>query len=104
MTPHISDDGNITIKLNPAEVSDLVSISEDGLPTINKRAVNTTVMVKDREAVVIGGLVRSRKIDKISRIPILGYIPLINWLFSSVEKVTENVEVLIIIIPTILAG
>ncbi|MFZ3123123.1 MAG: hypothetical protein WA104_07195 [Thermodesulfovibrionales bacterium] len=100
--PFISDDNLITVKIKPAEVSDFVETGKEGLPMINKRSVTTTVVVKDNETIVIGGLLRKKEVDKVSRVPVLGYIPILNILFSKTEKITEDSEVLILITPRIL--
>lgn len=99
--PLISDEDNILVKIKPAEVSDFIEVGKDGLPMINKRSVNTTVVVKNQETIVIGGLIRKREIEKVSRVPILGYIPILNFIFSKTEKITEDSEVLILITPRI---
>jgi len=99
--PYVSDDNTILVKIKPAEVSDFVETASNGLPLINKRSVNTTVVVKDRETIAIGGFLKKREINKISRVPILGYIPILNLFFSKKEKVTEDSEVLILITPQI---
>ncbi|NCS68192.1 hypothetical protein GW777_07515 [Candidatus Peregrinibacteria bacterium] len=100
--PFISDDNLITVKIKPAEVSDFVETGKEGLPMINKRSVTTTVVVKDNETIVIGGLLRKKEVDKVSRVPVLGYIPILNILFSKTEKITEDSEVLILITSRIL--
>ncbi len=100
--PLISEDNTILVKIKPAEVSDFIETGKDGLPIINKRSVATTVMVKNQETIVIGGLIRKREVEKVSRFPILGYIPLLNLIFSKREKIVEDSEVLILITPRII--
>jgi Type II secretory pathway, component PulD len=100
--PLISEDNTILVKIKPAEVSDFIETGKDGLPIINKRSVATTVMVKNQETIVIGGLIRKREIEKVSRIPVLGYIPILNLIFSKREKIVEDSEVLILITPRII--
>ncbi len=102
IVPFISEDNEIMIKIKPAEVSDFVGIGTGDLPLINKRSVTTSVMVKNAETIVIGGLLRKRDVNRISRVPVLGYIPVLNVFFSKIEKVTEDSEVLILITPRIL--
>ncbi|MEW6675933.1 MAG: secretin N-terminal domain-containing protein [Nitrospirota bacterium] len=102
IVPFISEDNTIMVKIKPAEVSDFVETGTEGLPLINKRSVNTTVVVKNNETIIIGGLIRKRDIDKISRVPVLGYIPILNIFFSKTEKTSEDSEVLIMITPRIL--
>jgi len=103
IAPYISDNNTILVKIKPAEVSDFIlETGKDGLPMINKRSVTTTVVVNNNETIVLGGLLRKREVDKISRIPILGYIPILNIFFSKIEKISEDSETLILITPRIL--
>ncbi|MEW6378675.1 MAG: hypothetical protein AB1611_03585 [bacterium] len=99
--PFVSEDNTITVKIKPAEVSDFVETGANGLPLINKRSVTTTVVVNDQETITIGGFLKKREIDKITRVPILGYIPILNLIFSKKDKITEDSEVLILITPRI---
>ncbi|MFA5354993.1 MAG: hypothetical protein WC291_12250, partial [Thermodesulfovibrionales bacterium] len=100
--PYISDDNSILVKINPAEVSDFVETDNQGLPVINRRSVHTTVVVRDNETIAIGGLIKKRELDKISRVPVLGHIPILNFFFSKTEKASEDTEILILITPKIL--
>jgi type IV pilus assembly protein PilQ len=100
--PFISDDNTILVRIKPAEVSDFIGTGKDGLPTINRRSVATTVNVNNNDTIVIGGLLREREVERISRIPVLGYIPILNIFFSRTEKISEDSEVLIMITPRIL--
>jgi type IV pilus assembly protein PilQ len=102
MVPFISDDDTILVKIKPAEVSDFVETGKDSLPTINRRTVTTAVVVKNNETIIIGGLLRKREVDKTSRVPILGYIPILNIFFSKTEKISEDSETLVLITPRIL--
>ncbi|MCL6584381.1 MAG: hypothetical protein K6U11_12185 [bacterium] len=99
--PFVSEDNTITVKIKPAEVSDFVETGSGGLPLINKRSVTTTVVVNDQETIAIGGFLKKREITKVSRVPILGYIPILNLIFSRKEKLSEDAEVLILITPKI---
>ena len=50
-------------------------------PTTSKRSAKTTVVAKDQETVVIGGIMQDRTIESVSKVPILGDIPLLGHLF-----------------------
>ena len=102
ITPYIANTGEITVEIEP-EVSDVnVEGSEEGLPIIVKRNVNTKVRVKDGETVVIGGLTHKNEYIRTSHVPILGYIPIVGTLFSAKKKVVEETEVVVFITPKIL--
>jgi len=107
LTPAIRGD-TVQIQIEKAEVSeDVRSIDADQqltnnpYPIINRRNVTTTVQVKDRQTIVIGGLVGRQDVDRESRIPILGDLPLIGGLFRKIERQQQDSEVAIFISPQI---
>ena len=102
MTPHIGTEGEITLEVSP-EVSDVVGVGAEGLPKITRRRATTTVRVKDGGTVVIGGMVTSTMQDRVSKVPLLGDIPVLGHLFKSTEARENTRDVLIFITPRILA-
>jgi general secretion pathway protein D len=66
-------------------------------PTTTKRSTKTSVVVKDNQTVVIGGLMQEREEENINKIPLLGDIPILGWLFKnkSVDKTKTNLLVFI---------
>ncbi len=102
ITPYVSENGDITVEIQP-EVSDVtVEATEDRLPVITKRQVNTKVRVKDGETVIIGGLTNQTEFERVTRVPVLGYIPIIGFFFKNKKKTVEETEVVIFITPSIL--
>ena len=102
ITPYISENGEITVEIQP-EVSDVtVEATEERLPVITKRQVNTKVRVKDGETVIIGGLTNQTEFERVTRVPILGYIPIIDLFFKNKKKIVEETEVVVFITPSIL--
>jgi type II secretory pathway component GspD/PulD (secretin) len=101
ITPYVADNGDITLVAEPV-VSDVVGQGMDALPIVSKRQAKTKVVVKDGEEVVIGGLTLSNEHLVQTRIPFLGSIPIIGFLFSNTRKVTAMSEVVIVIIPHLL--
>lgn len=99
-TPKVSDNGEIVLKIEP-EVSDAVEAA-DGLPIVNTRRVATTVMVRDGETLVIGGLKLESEYESKSKFPILGDLPVLGLLFSSTKKASMETETVILISPTII--
>jgi general secretion pathway protein D len=103
ITPQISSDDNVRLEINQ-EISDVVDASATnaaGLIT-NKRTANTTVVVKDRETMVIGGLIRDNVTSAESKVPLLGDIPLIGWLFKYRTTKVEKTNLMIFITPYII--
>jgi len=89
------------------KVGDVVIILEamkmENEITSNRDGKVAEVRVKDGDTVVIGGLTHQNEFERISRIPILGYIPVVNLLFMDKKKIVEETEVVVFITPTILS-
>lgn len=73
-----------------------------GRPTTTRSAV-TEVMVRDRDTVAMGGLLRDREIISNSKVPVLGDIPVLGWLFKNKSRSIEKVNLLFFMTPRILA-
>jgi len=103
IVPYVSDRGEITVEIQP-EVSDVVgATSEGGLPVVSKRSVSTKIRVKDGETIVIGGLLQKNESMIKRKIPLLGDIPILGYLFSKTDKRIEEVETVVFITPRILS-
>ncbi|RKY21865.1 MAG: hypothetical protein DRQ55_02760 [Planctomycetota bacterium] len=99
--PFIGDDGFVRLEIHPERSSGVVDPTT-GLPTESTSEVTTNVMVRDDETVVIGGLIETREVQSIRRVPFLGYLPWVGWMFSSEETAVERREVVIMLTPHIL--
>ncbi len=105
LTPHIRGD-MVTIDIEKAEVSEDIRTANaeaalNQYPVINRRSVSTTVTVKDGRTIVIGGLVQRETVDRENRIPFLGQIPILGYLFKTTQQQTRDVEVVIFLSPRI---
>ncbi|MBW2526421.1 MAG: type II secretion system secretin GspD, partial [Deltaproteobacteria bacterium] len=101
VTPHINDSDFIRMELIE-EISDAGSPSGAlGAVPINKRTANTTVVVRDQQTVVIGGLVRESQIEGKTKVPILGDIPVLGILFRQSLTQTQKTNLLLILTPHI---
>ncbi len=106
VTPRINPDGFVKLEVNP-EISALddstVPISEGvNAIIVNSRSAETTVTVQDGHTIIIGGLITTTDRDRLNKVPFLGDIPGLGWLFRSTRKVKERTELLIILTPTVL--
>jgi general secretion pathway protein D len=70
-------------------------------PTTTKRSMETTTVAKDKQTLVIGGLVRDDLVINEKKIPFLGDIPFIGWLFKSQSRVSVKLNLLVFLTPTI---
>ncbi len=66
-----------------------------------KRSAQTSVVVKNNQTVVIGGLIQNRNTNNASKVPLLGDIPLIGWLFKSTRDQNQKTNLLVFITPYI---
>ncbi|MFP5385221.1 MAG: type II secretion system secretin GspD [Bacteriovoracia bacterium] len=73
-----------------------------GLPTTTRTAI-TEVMVRDRDTIAMGGLLRDREIVSNNKVPLLGDIPVLGWLFKNKSRRVEKVNILFFMTPKILA-
>jgi len=71
-------------------------------PTTAKRSVKTKVVVKDQSTIVIGGLVQDRNVTSVSKVPLLGDIPILGWAFRSTNIVKKKTNLLLLLTPYII--
>lgn len=104
LTPHVIPGGMVRMELNPSieAVTSQATTENQFTPTIAKRTANTTVTVPDGQTIVIAGLTRKDQQTVDRRIPLLGDIPLLGWLFRYQSHVTRRTNLLILVTPTIL--
>ena len=91
----------ITVYVKP-EVGDVIGEGREGLPEISKRSASTSVRVKDGETFTIGGLNIQEKRIRRRKIPLLGHIPILGYLFRYDEREVRDTEIVIFITPHIL--
>ncbi len=88
---------NITTKSRELDWANQV----DNIPAITNKSINTTVIVKDKATVVLGGLVNSQNAKDIDKIPVLGNIPVLGFLFKSTSFIEGKSELVFFITPEI---
>lgn len=107
ITPTINEDGFVTMKVKPeisSVVDTLVTNQGNSIPIIDTSMAETTVMVKDGQTIIIGGLRKEEKTNASDQVPFLGNIPGIGFFFKSSQKKTERTELLIMMTPHIVSG
>ncbi|MFC1792757.1 type II secretion system protein GspD [Planctomycetota bacterium] len=104
VTPHVA--GNDMLRLNIApEFSVLVTrvqIASSNVPVVDTRKVNTIALVKNGQAVVLGGLKKKETSMQVNKVPILGDIPILGHLFRFEGEATANTELVVFITPHII--
>lgn len=103
LIPHVTPDDRIQMELHPTieAVLDPGTTTPNLTPTIARREVSTTVTVPDGRMIVIAGLTREDKIKNDKRVPFLGSIPLLGWLFRTTSESMEKKNMLIFVTPRI---
>ena len=100
VTPNITPDGQIImdIKINKDSVNSDCRATE---PCINTQRLNTNVMVEDGGTLILGGIYREENSEGVSKVPLLGDIPVVGNLFKSKTRSDKKTELLIFITPRI---
>jgi type IV pilus assembly protein PilQ len=102
VTPHITPDDRIRMDLEIKKDSPDFSRSVLGVPPLETRAIETTVLIDNGETVVLGGVFERTTSDNLEKVPLFGDIPYVGALFRKNEKRDENKELLIFVTPKIL--
>jgi type II secretory pathway component GspD/PulD (secretin) len=107
VTPTINDDGYVTMKIKP-EISNvarpLVTPTGNEIPIIDTTLAETSIMVKDGTTIIIGGLRQNKKNKTVNKLPIVGSIPLIGFLFRNTSENISRVELVVFITPYVITG
>lgn len=106
ITPEISDDKTITLKINPSLSETTSAISSSELrtypPNLTRRQLASVVTVKDGNRIILGGLINNKNTTDTNQVPVLGSIPILGYLFKRDESVKTTEELIIIIEPHII--
>ena len=110
ITPEISDNKTITLKINPSlsetrqDMSNETSSGRNMPPDLDRRQLSSVVTVKDGHRIILGGLINTKNVLDADSIPILGKIPILGGLFSYEKKSKYIQELVIIIEPKIISN
>ncbi|WP_242342625.1 type IV pilus secretin PilQ [Anaeromyxobacter terrae] len=103
VTPHVSADGSILLKIKATNNQPNPQLTgANGQPSISKREAETEVLVKDGETTVIGGIYTRQTSNRTSEVPFLGKLPLLGYFFRNTSEQDDHTELLIFITPRIL--
>ena len=104
ITPQISEGEYVKLDIEQ-EISDVKGDKGQAADIVTtKRSAKTSVVVKDKETVVIGGLIQDQDQETINKIPILGDIPILGWLFKYKHKERKKTNLMIVLTPRIVRG
>ncbi|MCS3847013.1 type IV pilus assembly protein PilQ [Xanthomonas campestris] len=105
VTPTITNDNRVFLNMNVKkdEVDELIELPNYGtVPSINRREINTAVLVDDGQTVVIGGVYEFSDRSSVNKVPFLGDVPFLGNLFKSRGRSKDKAELLIFITPKVL--
>ena len=102
VTPHITPDGSVMMKIKASNNSPGAVPTGGTAPAINKKEATTELIVHSGETTVIGGIYIDNDTENNSGVPFLVDIPVLGWLFKSNTKSKLKTELLIFITPRIL--
>jgi hypothetical protein len=102
ITPQINAGDYLTLEIDQ-KINELKEgQGQSSQPNTTNREAKTTAIVKDGQTIVIGGIMRDRTIVNETKVPFLGDIPILGWLFKSRSKSTDKVNLLLFITPHII--
>jgi general secretion pathway protein D len=99
--PHIGAGEDIRLEVNQT-AEELAGTSSSAGPITSTRSQKTTVVAKNEETIVLGGIMQDRELEHVSKIPVLGDIPLLGQLFRSTSKTKTKVNLLVFLTPHII--
>jgi type IV pilus assembly protein PilQ len=102
VTPHVTAEGSILMKLNVnRDEPDFNNRGARGDPTILKRHAETELLIEDGKTVVLGGIYTRNYGKSFNQVPFFSKIPVIGWLFKKRTDTDRRTELLIFITPRI---
>lgn len=105
ITPHVTEGRlvrmNLSLEVTNIDLASTLTTSTT-LPVTKKRTVDTTVIVKDSQTVVIGGLIDESTTMNQTKVPVLGDIPILGWLFRSKKESNAKTNLYIFLTPRVI--
>ena len=99
--PQINESDYVRLEVDE-QTEEIASTDKQLGPTTSKRTAKTTVVAKDQETVVLGGLIQERALKGVTKIPLLGSLPLIGWLFRNEQVKKTKTNLLLFLTPYII--
>ena len=102
VTPQINEGNAINLAIDQS----IDSLSASALNAVdlvtNKRSIKTSILVEDGQMIVLGGLIKDDLKDTTQKVPLLGDIPVLGWLFTSKSTTKEKTNLMVFLRPTII--
>jgi type IV pilus assembly protein PilQ len=102
VTPHVTQDGSVQLKIDATNNQPNPGFTgSNGQPSITKKEAHTSVLVKDGDTTVIGGIYTRATGQNESIVPVLGKIPVLGYFFRHRSETDSRTELLIFVTPHI---
>ena len=98
--PHIGDGDDIRLEINQS-AEELAGSTTSAGPITSTRTQKTSVVAKNEETLVLGGIMQDRELEQVSKTPLLGDIPLLGMLFRNTTKTKTKVNLVVLLTPHI---
>lgn len=106
ITPEINSNGMVTLKINPS-ISDTIDVVKNNSgartipPDLVRRQIASVIKVKDGQHAILGGLISSKTGTEVAKVPLLGDLPLLEYMFKKEKRINTVEELVLIITPHI---
>ena len=107
VTPTIAQDGYVQLKIRPevsSKTGTLTTPSKNEIPIVETSEAETSLVIKDGAALILGGLIKEEKLKDHQRIPLLGDLPGLGLFFRSTKETTKKTELMVFLTPRIVTG
>jgi len=101
ITPAINASNMVRLKIEQ-QIQDVGDKDPQLGPTWTKRKIKTTVVVRDQQSIVIGGLISDRVSYSESKVPLLGDIPILGYLFKYTKRAKQKTNLLVLLTPYVI--
>ena len=101
ITPTIGADGSILAELHP-EYSQVQGLTSQGMPIVANRHVDATLRVRNNESIVLAGLLQDVDTDTVTKVPLLGDLPILGSVFKNRQHFHTHDEIVFIITPHVI--
>ncbi len=99
--PRVSSNDKVTLDAE-AVLENVLTVDANGQPVTTKQSVLTQAILRHGESIIIGGLVKNYKTETVTKMPILGSIPLLGWFFTHNDTKDQQDNLIVILTPYII--
>ena len=102
LTPHVNEHDIIRLEVDAEDLRGGAPSSNGLGPSTSERTAKTIVVAKDQQTILIGGLMSDKVIDSVTKVPLLGDIPILGFFFRSTTKHIVKTNLIIALTPYVI--